>query len=148
MIAVLELELRLASYWHTYCRIRHLISARKLKFPSSARLSSESSQLGLAQAGKFQLELISSVEVSQNFRTKGWNQNFRFNVGWVGFLAPLKCENVRKHLVTQKALSIIEQRNFSYTKSFLVCVYLLWKSGIICLEPGSIQQQMPPSLNY
>ena len=64
------------------------------------------------------------------------------------FLAPLKCENVRKHLVTQKALSIIEQRNFSYTKSFLVCVYLLWKSGIICLEPGSIQQQMPPSLNY
>ena len=37
------------------------VSARKLKCPSSARLDSETSQLGLARAGKFQLELISNM---------------------------------------------------------------------------------------
>ena len=37
------------------------VSARKLKCPSSARLGSELSQLGLARAGKFQLELISTI---------------------------------------------------------------------------------------
>ena len=36
------------------------VLARKLKCPSSARLGSETSQLGLAQAGKFQLEPISN----------------------------------------------------------------------------------------
>ena len=36
------------------------ISARKLMCPSSARLGLEPSQLGLARARKFQLELISS----------------------------------------------------------------------------------------
>ena len=36
------------------------VSARKLKCPSSARLGSELSQLRLARAGKFQLELIFS----------------------------------------------------------------------------------------
>jgi hypothetical protein len=36
------------------------VSAQKLKCPSSARLGSELSQLGLTRAGKFQLELISS----------------------------------------------------------------------------------------
>ena len=35
-------------------------SARKLKCPSSARLGSEPLQLGLARAGKFQLEPISN----------------------------------------------------------------------------------------
>ena len=37
------------------------VSARKLKCPSSARLGSEPSQLGLARAGKFQLELITTI---------------------------------------------------------------------------------------
>ena len=37
------------------------VSARKSRCPSSARLGSETSQLGLARAGKFQLELISSI---------------------------------------------------------------------------------------
>ena len=41
------------------------VSARKLKYPSSARLGSEPSQLGLARAGKFQLKLIST--------TQGWD---------------------------------------------------------------------------
>ena len=39
-------------------RIVSSVSARKLKCPSSARLSSKTSQLGLARAGKFQLEPI------------------------------------------------------------------------------------------
>ena len=38
------------------------VSARKLKCPSSARLGSELSQLGLARAGKFQLEPITSKQ--------------------------------------------------------------------------------------
>ena len=43
------------------------VSARKLKCPSSARLGSEPSQLGLAWAGKFQLELISSIyDITKN----------------------------------------------------------------------------------
>ena len=37
------------------------VSAQKLKCPSSAWLGSETSQLGLAQAGKFQLELITTI---------------------------------------------------------------------------------------
>ena len=37
------------------------VSARKLKCPSSVRLGSKLSQLGLARAGKFQLEPITSV---------------------------------------------------------------------------------------
>ena len=38
------------------------VSARKLKRLSSAWLGSETSQLGLARAGKFQLELISTIQ--------------------------------------------------------------------------------------
>ena len=64
LIVFLELELKFAFYWHTYCRNCQLgfssVSARKLKCPSLAWLVLESSQLGLARAGKFQLELISS----------------------------------------------------------------------------------------
>ena len=37
------------------------VSAQKLKCPSSARIGSELSQLGLARAGKFQLEPITTV---------------------------------------------------------------------------------------
>ena len=37
------------------------VSARLLKCPSSAQLGSETSQLGLARAGKFQLEPITTV---------------------------------------------------------------------------------------
>ena len=44
------------------------VSARKLKCPSSARLSSEPSQLGLARAGKFQLELISKLTFNKHSR--------------------------------------------------------------------------------
>ena len=40
------------------------VSARKLKCPSSARLGSELSQLGLARVGKFQLKLISTILVT------------------------------------------------------------------------------------
>ena len=41
------------------------VSARKLKCLSSARLGSESSQLGLARARKFQLEPISKSYIAQ-----------------------------------------------------------------------------------
>ena len=41
-------------------RIVSSVSAGKLKCPSSARLGLAPSQLGLARAGKFQLELIST----------------------------------------------------------------------------------------
>ena len=44
------------------------ISARKSKCPSSARLGSETSQLGLARAGKFQLELISNILSSMQLK--------------------------------------------------------------------------------
>ena len=44
---------------HILCIVSS-VSARKLKCPSSAQLGSEPSQLGLARAGKFQLEPISS----------------------------------------------------------------------------------------
>ena len=40
------------------------VSARKLKCPSSAWLGSKPSQLGLARAGKFQLELITTKSIS------------------------------------------------------------------------------------
>ena len=40
------------------------VSAQKSKCPSSAQLGSEPSQLGLARAGKFQLEPISTNHVS------------------------------------------------------------------------------------
>ena len=38
-----------------------LVSARKLRCPSSAQLGSQPSQTGLAQLGKFQLELITTL---------------------------------------------------------------------------------------
>ena len=53
------------------------VSARKLKYPSSAWLGSEASQHGLARAGKFQLELISTVSPSSLSR-KCQFTNFSF----------------------------------------------------------------------
>ena len=47
----------------------------------------------------------------------------------VGF-SLLKCENVRKHLVTQKALSIIEQKEFFIHKKALLVWYIA-----VCLPP-------------
>ena len=47
----------------------------------------------------------------------------------IGF-SPLKCENVRKHLVTQKALSIIEQKEFFIHKKALLVRYI-----VVCLPP-------------
>ena len=49
------------------------VSARKLKCPSSARLGSEPFQLGSAQLGKFQLELITRVSklASQSVECNG-----------------------------------------------------------------------------
>ena len=64
LIGFLELELKLAFYWHRYCWNCQLgfssVSARKLNCPSLTWLVLEPSQLGLTRAGKFQLELISS----------------------------------------------------------------------------------------
>ena len=58
MVAVLELELKFASYIHIV-RIVSSVSARELKCPSSAWL--EIFIARLARAGKLQLELISTV---------------------------------------------------------------------------------------
>ena len=50
-------------FWHTYCRNCQLGFSSKIEVPQlgSARLSSELSQLELARAGKFQLELITII---------------------------------------------------------------------------------------
>ena len=70
------------------------VSARKLKCSSSAWLGLEPSQLGLTRAGKFQLELISTIYLSvfwfSAYQISGFLEKSWFCTILLAFIQPTK----------------------------------------------------------
>ena len=111
------------------------VLAQKLKCPSSARLGLEPSQLGLARAGKFQLELIST-----NFVSLIWKLDYQYyhkvDQAWCG------CKDVG---IQNNPLTILHTYMQEPMKIF--CLYLILvrtsKSRYILCIPSQNCIQMP-----
>ena len=105
----------------------------KLKYPSSARLGSENFQLGLARAGKFQLEPITT---KNNFLGKMFSTNIIF---FYSYRQKNKSQCRSMQTIQWPVCYTVFQRrkNLTHYKNSdqFQCRYLLEKTGSLWQDP-------------